>query len=58
MSSFNLFKADSELTREFTFRSINEKVAIVSQDGVITGVSNGITKVLATEKLSRKSCNS
>lgn len=58
MSSFNLFKADEELTREFTFRSINEKVATVDANGVITGVSNGITKVLATEKLSRKSRNS
>ena len=54
MNSFNLFKAEEELTREFTFRSLNDKVATVSQDGVITAVSNGITKVLATEKLSGK----
>lgn len=58
MSSFNLFKSDDDLTREFTFRSINDSIATVSSDGTITGVSNGITKVLATEKLSRKSCNS
>lgn len=57
MSSFNLFKAEEELERVVTYKSLNDQVVTVSNDGILTAVGYGITKVVATDSLSRKSSN-
>lgn len=55
MNSFNLFKPEDELSRTVSFQSLNDSVVTVSNDGTLTAVGNGITKVVATDSLSRKS---
>lgn len=57
MNSFNLFKAEEELERSVSYKSLNDKVVTVSTDGNLTAVGYGITKVVATDSLSRKSSN-
>ena len=54
MESFNLFKAEDELNRSVTFKSLNENVATVSADGNIKAIKLGITKVIGTDELSGK----
>ncbi len=54
MNAFNLFKSEEEVARQVTFKSLNTNIATVSTDGIITAVSNGITKVVAQDSLSGK----
>ena len=51
MESFNLFKAEDELARDITFKSLNENVATVSNKGTITAKTIGITKIIVTDNL-------
>ncbi len=54
MDSFNLFKAEDDKEREFTYKSLNEAIATVTDKGEITAVSNGITKIVITDVVSGK----
>jgi len=54
MDSFNLFKAEDDKEREFTYKSLNEAIATVTDKGEITAISNGITKIVITDVVSGK----
>ena len=54
LESFNLFKAEQDLSRKITFKSLNENVVTVNDAGILTGKSMGITRVVATDSVSRK----
>lgn len=54
MESFNLFRAEEDLNRKVTYESLNEAVATVSNEGIITAKGMGITTVVVSDNLSAK----